>query len=152
MPLNICFTISKRLRELRLSWEGGWFGQNSVLIRRRKAKDPTSMSFLCPLCEEMQGYVCIFVVLLDGYDGISGDAIETSRKVRVYMRTLELVTQFPGWDPWKSPFGLVLYSTIVNMGKGSGTVKNLRWHKWSPIGYTCFIEHLDAFSFPRMQG
>ena len=46
--------------------------------------------------EEMQGYVCIFVVLLDGYDGISGDAIETSRKVRVYMRTLELVTQFPG--------------------------------------------------------
>lgn len=39
--------------------------------------------------------VCMFVVLVDGYDGISGDTVETSRRVRGNIRTLELVTQFP---------------------------------------------------------
>lgn len=62
----------------------------------------------------------MFVVLVDGYDGISGDTVETSRRVRGNIRTLELVTQFPRWNPWKCPFGLVLYPTIVNMGDGSG--------------------------------
>lgn len=52
-------------------------------------------SLLSPLCEETQGYVCMFVVLVDGYDGISGDTVETSRRVRGNIRTLELVTRFP---------------------------------------------------------
>lgn len=41
--------------------------------------------------------ICVlFVILVDGYDGISGDRVETSRRERGSMRTLVLVTQFPG--------------------------------------------------------
>ena len=40
--------------------------------------------------------VYIFVVLVDEYDNISRDSVETSRRIRGNMSTLELMTQFPG--------------------------------------------------------
>lgn len=57
---------------------------------------------------------------VDGYDGISGYAVGISRRVRGNMRTLKLVTQFPGLNPRKAPFVLVPYSTKVHIGGGSG--------------------------------
>ena len=40
--------------------------------------------------------VYMLVVLVDEYDNISRDSVETSRRIRGNMSTLELMTQFPG--------------------------------------------------------
>ena len=73
----------------------GVFGGNPILRRRRRAKDPTTMPLFLDLYVRKLN-ACIFVVLVDEYDDISGDSVETSTRVKGNMRALELVTQLPG--------------------------------------------------------
>lgn len=62
----------------------GWGGLGGILSSEEGEgqRIQHQCPYPTPLYEDTQGYVCIFVLMVGGHDGIRGYSVETSRRVR----------------------------------------------------------------------